>query len=1112
MGYVVDDYAGSERTTGKLAVNGTVKGQLQRPHDEDWFAVSLEAGVTYYLKLTSFSPVDIDQLAVAFFDPREDRIVAGTNGDWDKNFALEFKPATSGVYYALAANIADNLVVSDYSLSLAPRSTPDDFSSDAHTQGVLTVGASSRGVFEQKGDVDWFKFHAEKGYCYQLDRESLGAQFPVKGFASSMHVVDAQGRIVTTPSFGGFNPVESGDYYVAVAGATEGAYGITVKQWRDDFPQFPGTDGRLVNGSTVSGSIDYEHDADWLRIEVEKGKYYTFKLRNEQNFGFWLSLYDEAGESLPNFSLTAKDGTQWTWQATGTGTVYLALEREMTTRIIDYATPYSVSLAVSEDDIGQDAAQAGNLSIGATVHGTMQNGADRDAFKATLEAGVTYRFGLTAEDGGEYLKLDVASANDSTALASKRVGNGGAIEFTPSSPGEYLVTVGSDGGVKLNLAYTLAAERASDDWAANMAGAGQLIVGTDAGGKLENTADRDWHAVRFEAGNTYWIEAKYSSDADTALRVLDAAGNPLKGYTENSLFPGPLSFTPGMSGTYYVEVTPRFDRTGNYMVTAELGTRDDGGDSMATATALPAGTVFNGNLEVGSDSDVFRLDVVTGQTYVLNWNTSVFPGINVKLTTAEGKALPGITPGTAYLGDRAAFLAESTGPVYVTVKGSKAGTYQIGSEVLQDDHPDLRSSAAKSLEEGGSISGNLEYGYDRDVFGMQLDANRPYVLKIASTTPGHPPPAVEFLAYGGYVSTSDQTVVNGERTVKFVAQSAGQHFLELRSSDFKSTPYTITALPFSGDGKGPVLVAQSIADHAVGVPMTERSVSLTFSEPIVIDSAAIVLRDSAGNAVSTDIRSGHYPLVKGDTLTFKTGTYLGPDTYTLSLPASAIHDAAGNRYAGPETLTFSTALPADKPGPGNDVYVMKPGAEIDGGAGVDTLSVGSFVMFDFVSPDENGFIVRNLLAGTAARIQNIERLQFLDQVYALDVDGIAGQAYRLYQAAFNRAPDQSGLGFWIGKMDGGTSLNDVANEFIKSAEFSIRYGASPQDTAFVQTLYQNVLHRSPDTAGFDFWAHALQSGASRSEVLIQFSESPENKAALAEIIGSGFTYQNIWPE
>jgi hypothetical protein len=1106
MGYLVDDYVGNERTTGKLQIHGTVKGQLQKPHDEDWFAVSLEAGVTYYLNLTSYSPVDSNELVIGFFDPRLQRMVAAVRGDWDKEFALEFKPASSGTYYAVAVNYSDNFVVSDYKLGIAPRSKPDDFSSDMYTKGVLAVGASSYGTFEQRGDVDWFKFHAEKGYRYQVGADSLGEQYPLKGSVSSVKIVDAYGRKVVTPSFAGFNPVETGDYYVAVRGASEGAYGISVKQWRDDFPQYQGTEGRLVNGGTVTGSIDYEHDADWFRIAVEKGKYYSVGQRNEQGFYFTLNLRDEAGELLKDLP-----GDGGTWQATETGTVYLEVERQLTTRLIDYATPYSISLAVAEDDIGEDAAHASVLALGASAHGSLQMGTDRDAFKIRLEAGVTYRAGLAAgEHGGEYLKLEFAGVNDGKALASKRVGSGGSLEFTPLTTGEYTVTVASDGGVLPNLAYTLQVGRASDDWAANMAGAGQLAAGSVVGGTLESAADRDWYAVRLEAGVTYWIEAKASpSDAATgaALRILDTAGNPMSTYAV-PVISAPLSFKAESGGTYYVEMSSLGQRTGAYTITAAIGTADDVGGTIATAAPLAPGATFKGRLEVGSDRDVFRLDAIAGQTYVVKLNQPEFYSYGIKLTDASGQALTGILPATANWNELTAFLAETTGAVYATVQGNAAGAYEVQVQAYLDDHPDWKSATAKALTEGGTISGTLEHGTDHDFFGMQLDANHGYVLKVRSASQDNLPPVLNFTG-PGHISMADQSVVNGERTIKFVTQTAGQYYLELNSPNFKPGAYTLTALPFDGDGQGPTLVAQS---PSVNVPLTERTFSVKFSEPVVVDKSAIVLRDSAGNQVVTEFGRGeYYPSVKGETLTIKAAENLRPDTYTLSIPAAAIHDGAGNRYSGPETLTFSTVLAVDQPSPGNGMYAMKPGAVIDGGPGLDTLSIGASSMFSFVSPDGSDYIVRNLLDGTSARIRDIERLIFADQAYALDVDGIAGQAYRLYQAAFNRAPDRAGLGFWIGVMDGGTSLLNVADAFVGSKEFIQLYGSALPDTEFVQTLYQNVLHRSADKGGLDFWVHHLLGGVSRAEVLMNFSESLENKMALAEIIGSGFTYQTVGP-
>jgi hypothetical protein len=73
-------------------------------------------------------------------------------------------------------------------------------------------------------------------------------------------------------------------------------------------------------------------------------------------------------------------------------------------------------------------------------------------------------------------------------------------------------------------------------------------------------------------------------------------------------------------------------------------------------------------------------------------------------------------------------------------------------------------------------------------------------------------------------------------------------------------------------------------------------------------------------------------------------------------------------------------------------------------------------------------------------LAGVERLLFSDTAYALDIDGMAGGVYRLYRAALGRAPDEGGLGYWIGAGDGGVALAAMAQGFIDSAEFSAAYG------------------------------------------------------------------------
>jgi serralysin len=141
-------------------------------------------------------------------------------------------------------------------------------------------------------------------------------------------------------------------------------------------------------------------------------------------------------------------------------------------------------------------------------------------------------------------------------------------------------------------------------------------------------------------------------------------------------------------------------------------------------------------------------------------------------------------------------------------------------------------------------------------------------------------------------------------------------------------------------------------------------------------------------------------------------------------------------------------------------------------------------------------------------VTNVERLQFTNGIVALDINGDAGQAYRLYQAAFNRVPDVGGLGYQTNALDTGLTLTQVASNFIASPEFQRTYG-NVDDTQFVTLLYQNVLHRAPDAGGLQFHLDEMHvQGQSRADVLVHFSESPENQANVIGQIQDGMFMLN----
>ena len=194
---------------------------------------------------------------------------------------------------------------------------------------------------------------------------------------------------------------------------------------------------------------------------------------------------------------------------------------------------------------------------------------------------------------------------------------------------------------------------------------------------------------------------------------------------------------------------------------------------------------------------------------------------------------------------------------------------------------------------------------------------------------------------------------------------------------------------------------------------------------------------------------------------------------------------------------------------GNDLLGGFGGNDsIDGGAGTDVAYYsGARANYTVVRTETGSFTVTDSHGGEGVdTLVNVERLQFADQWVALDIQGNAGMAYRLYKAAFDRLPDLPGLGFQMNALDTGHTLVQVAGNFIASPEFQTTYG-NVSDEQFVTLLYRNVLDREPEPEGLEYHVDRLAiPGVNRADILVGFSESPENMANVIGDIGNGMTY------
>jgi len=170
----------------------------------------------------------------------------------------------------------------------------------------------------------------------------------------------------------------------------------------------------------------------------------------------------------------------------------------------------------------------------------------------------------------------------------------------------------------------------------------------------------------------------------------------------------------------------------------------------------------------------------------------------------------------------------------------------------------------------------------------------------------------------------------------------------------------------------------------------------------------------------------------------------------------------------------------------------------------DNTEFVKMVYRDFLNreADQGGldYWVNGIDAGTLTKAECVEAF-----LQSAEFGGNVSPVTRLYFAYFLRIPDYIGLMYWIGQYEAGASLNSISETFAQSAEFIATYG-SLTNSEFVSLVYNNVLERTPDQAGLDYWTGLLDGGMSRGAAMTGFSESAEYLASSASEIYVTMTY------
>ena len=193
-----------------------------------------------------------------------------------------------------------------------------------------------------------------------------------------------------------------------------------------------------------------------------------------------------------------------------------------------------------------------------------------------------------------------------------------------------------------------------------------------------------------------------------------------------------------------------------------------------------------------------------------------------------------------------------------------------------------------------------------------------------------------------------------------------------------------------------------------------------------------------------------------------------------------VENALGGR--GDDSLTGNALANFLTGGAGDDT--------IDGGEGLDTaVYSGNQSSYTLTLSTQGTTLVDRRSDGDGTdQLANLEALAFGDNTGGpFDLTTFAGTQnltetqmesfIELYIAYFNRAPDAIGLNFWGTAFATGTSLQQMATEFIDQDETRATYAPDLSNADFATAVYGNVLGRVADQEGYDFWVGVLDAGS-----------------------------------
>ncbi|PRY72472.1 DUF4214 domain-containing protein [Marivita geojedonensis] len=934
---------------------------------------------------------------------------------------------------------------------------------------------------------------------------------------------DNNGGVDTNALVSGLTVATDGIYQIEVAGARDlniGDYTLTVNfaDYIDDYlPGVAAGFGTVSVGGRATGEIETPGDIDGFRVSLQSGTTYAINVLGRDSGNGTLVDPDivgifTAGGAPVTFSQafddggTGRDGLSY-FTPGASGDYFIEV-----TGFGDALGTYTVAVdnLGLRDDYASDVSTDGSISVGGSSTGRIDFASDADWFEANLAAGRVYRIDLTPNGASALADPVFNGVYDSGGMLINNTSNddGGtgtssSIQFVTEQAGTYYLSAGAFGTGTGQYRLELTDLGALDD------------TGFDITLRFSSDDYPDIYVDAFEDAVAKW-EQVLTGDLPYAF-VEDF------GYVDEILiditFEDIDLFFDGVEQTI-IAISSILDQRpagipngallpthSRIVVNTEEAERVRLNlDELAANTigrALGFGSLWE---EFGLVRDIEGVATYTGSNALREMAelSDDLNGVNVLEDGADG-ALAEQYWSEAILDSelmtpRIEFRGAGSSPRPINIADNPLSALTVGA--MQDlgytvDYGEadpfrlspgaLARGASENADEGPALLAGQSTASKRLLSELpdsdEIPNGAAYIYirpNVLSETPA------SFALTDG---NSELVIANGT-SAYFIEGVTGENMtVELRGTFDKNDATTVNQLSgsvtsmevYSVDGT--LLFSVDYSQKPVDVAdVVGQWPNYSMDDPnvIIIDTlpgtVARVNPSGGGENASRIFAGSSDDFVRGGALSELING--GADNDTL----------LGEQ--GNDTLVGEGGNDVLEGGLGNDL--------INGGGGTDTAEFSGLQSSYTLTLSANSTIIEDRRGNGNGEdtLINVEFLNFetnySDGPFNLQIFGgptrLSAPDFEsfieLYIAYFNRAPDAVGLNFWGTAYAKGTSLEQMATLFVGQPETQATYPEGTSTEDFAEAVYNNVLGRTPDASGFNFWVNALESGAVTRDVFI----------------------------